>query len=59
VIRRAHQLAILTEGDGERIKRLLYQTGLVREKWEEKRGSITWIEYQIADALRYVSRRRR
>lgn len=58
VIMLANTLAALT-GDGPRVKRLLYQTGLVREKWEEKRGSVTWIDYQIEDAIAYVLRRRR
>jgi len=59
VIMLANQLAIVTGLDAVRVKRLLYQTGLVNEKWEEKRGNSTWIEYQIHDAIRYVSGRRR
>ena len=55
VIMLANQLAIVTGLDAVRVKRLLYQTGLVTEKWEEKRGNSTWIEYQIHDAIRYVS----
>ena len=51
----ANQLALLTAGDASRIKRLLYQTGLVRAKWEEKRGAVTWLDYQIQDAIRYVA----
>jgi len=58
VILLANQLAFMTKGDAARIKDLMYQTGLVREKWEERRGSTTWIDYQIQDAIRYVSRRR-
>lgn len=59
VIMLANQLALMTDGDSERMKRLLYQTGLASEKWEERRGAQTWIEYQIADAIAYISGRRR
>lgn len=60
VIMLANQLARLTDLDAARVKRLLYQTGLVREKWEEKRGqSGTWIDHQILDAIRYVAGRKR
>jgi putative DNA primase/helicase len=60
VIMLANQLARLTDLDAARMKRLLYQTGLVRQKWEEKRGkSGTWLDYQILDAIRYVARRKR
>ena len=59
VILLANQLALLTDGDASRIKRLLYQTGLVRAKWEEKRGAVTWIDYQIQDAIRYVAGQKR
>ena len=59
VIMLANQLALMTDGDAARMKRLLYQTGLVCEKWEEKRGGQTWLDYQIADAISYVSGRRR
>jgi len=59
VILLANQLARLTNLDAGRIKRLLYQTGLVRPKWEEKRGAVTWIDYQIEDAIRFVTGRER
>lgn len=48
----ANQLAVATSFDASRMKALLYETGLVRGKWEEKRGEITWIDYQIQDAIR-------
>lgn len=54
VIMLANQLAVMTDGDAGRMRRLLYQTGLVSEKWQEKRGQQTWIEYQIQDAISYV-----
>ena len=59
VILLANQLARLTDLDAARIKRLLYQTGLVRPKWEERRGERTWIDHQVLDAIRYIARRKR
>ena len=58
VILLANQLAYMTNCDAARMKRLLYQTSLVCEKWEEKRGQQTWIDYQIADAISYVAGKR-
>ena len=55
VIVLANKLAELTDFNPERMKSLLYETGLVRDKWEEPRGDITWIDYQINDAIAYVS----
>lgn len=57
VIRLANQLAWMTDYDASRMRSLLYETKLVRPKWEEKRGSTTWIEYQIQDAIAYMSGR--
>ena len=57
VILLANQLASMTDGDAGRMKGLLYDTRLVRDKWEEKRGSTTWIDYQIQDAIAYMSGR--
>lgn len=59
VIMLANQLAHVTNLDAARMKRLLYQTGLVQEKWEERRGDRSWIDYQIRDAIRYVAGRKR
>ena len=59
VIMLANQLAIMTDGDAAQMKRLLLQTGLVDDKWFTKRGAETWIDYQIRDAIRYTSLRRR
>lgn len=59
VIMLANQLAIMTDGDATRMKRLLLQTDLVDDKWFTKRGAETWIDYQIRDAIRYTSLRRR
>lgn len=58
VIMLCNALVAQTSGDAVRVKRLLYQTNLVRDKWEERRGNITWIDYQIQDALAYVSGRK-
>lgn len=58
VIFLANQLAVMTEFDENRIKRMLYQTGLVSEKWESRRGSQTWLDGRIEDAINYMSRRR-
>jgi putative DNA primase/helicase len=57
VILLANHLARVTDLDAARIKRLLYQTGLVRPKWEERRGKSTWIDHQILNVIRYVARR--
>ena len=58
VIMLANQLAWLTDFDVARMRRLLYETGLVRPKWEEKRSNMTWIEFHIEDAIAYMSGRR-
>ena len=57
VIMLANQLALMTNFDPQRIKQLLHQTRLLNEKWHEKRGSATWTDYQIQDAIAYVSGR--
>ena len=54
VIMLANLLAVFTNGDEVRMEQMLTQTKLVNEKWYEKRGSVTWIEHQIRDAVRYV-----
>jgi putative DNA primase/helicase len=58
VILLANHLARVTDLDAARIKRMLYQTNLVRPKWEERRGNTTWIDHQILNAIRYVARRK-
>ena len=57
VILLANQLAWMTDYDPGRMKQLLYQTGLVQKKWQEARGAISWIDYQIRDAIAYMSGR--
>jgi putative DNA primase/helicase len=59
VIMLANHLALVTDLDAVQVKRLLYQTGLVRPKWEERRGKSTWIDHQILNAIRYVAGRKR
>src|SRR5262249_13816299 len=44
-------LAFWTHGDAARIDRLFRQSGLMREKWNEKRGSTTYGSMTIATAL--------
>ena len=58
VILLANQLAWMTDYDPNRMKGLLHDTKLVRPKWKERRGDITWIDYQIQDAIAYMSGRR-
>lgn len=58
VIFLANQLARMTNLDAGRMKRLLYQTRLVNEKWQTRRGDSTWIDYQILEAIRYVAGRK-
>jgi putative DNA primase/helicase len=55
VIFLANMLAMMTNGDAGRMKSLLYQTGLVNEKWESKRGSVSWIDHQIQSAILWSS----
>jgi putative DNA primase/helicase len=57
VILLANQLASLTDFDAIRMRRMLFETSLVRPKWEERRGDIAWIDYQIRDAIAYMSGR--
>ena len=59
VIFLANRLAVMTDFDEGRIKRLLYQTGLVSDKWESRRGGQTWLDGRIQDAINYMSRRTR
>lgn len=54
VIFLGNQLAVMTNFDVDAVKRLMYQTGLVTEKWETRRGDSTWIDYQIADCINYM-----
>lgn len=44
-------LAFWTQGDKQAIDRLFRESGLMREKWDETRGSDTYGERTIAEAL--------
>lgn len=54
VIQLGNALARVTNGNRAQMRRMLYQTKLVRPKWQEARGEVTWIDYQIADCIQYV-----
>ena len=58
VIDLGNALAYWTNNDKQRMKRMFYQTALKRDKWEERRGEITWLDYQINDCIAYISRRK-
>ncbi len=55
----ANQLAVMTGGNAQRIKHLLYQTAMVNDKWERKTANQTWLDMQIEDAINYMANRRR
>jgi putative DNA primase/helicase len=46
------RLAFWSGGDGEQIDRLFRDSGLYREKWDEQRGSDTYGEITISEALK-------
>lgn len=46
----ASHLAFWTGCDEERIARLMMRSGLVRDKWMERRGATTYLGYTIANA---------
>jgi putative DNA primase/helicase len=45
------KLAFWTGGDRDRINRLFHQSGLMRPKWDERRGQLTYGERTINKAL--------
>lgn len=45
------QLAFWTDGDTERIDRLFRSSGLIRPKWDERRGHLTYGQRTVAKAL--------
>lgn len=45
------QLAFWTGGDPEQIDRLVRRSGLMRDKWDEKRGDSTWGAKRVAKAI--------
>lgn len=46
------QLAFWTGKNPARIERLMLRSALVREKWKERRGNLTWLQYSILEQLR-------
>ena len=56
VIDLGNALAHWTKNDALRMKRMFYQTALKRDKWEERRGEVTWLDYQINDCIAYMAR---
>lgn len=56
VIFLGNALAIITNYDHNRIKRMLYQTGLDKTKWEETRGKQTWLDGRIQDCINFTKR---
>lgn len=46
----AAHLAFWTGCDAERIERMMLRSGLVREKWHERRGAMTYLQYTINTA---------
>lgn len=54
VIFLGNALALFTQGDHARIKRLLYQTNLKKDKWETRRGNSTWLDWRITDCINYT-----
>lgn len=55
VITLLNTLAWYTRGDRARMRRMMEQTGLPKDKWTRKRGSADWLEWRIADAIAYKS----
>lgn len=53
----ANMLAVYTHSDAARMESLLSQTKLVSDKWHEQRGKLTWIEYQVQDAIHFEASR--
>lgn len=48
--RLARRLAFWTGGDADRVERLMRGSGLVRPKWESRRGTVTYLRHTIARA---------
>lgn len=56
VIRLLNCLARWTKGDAAQMRAMLLASPLANEKWTSRRGKGDWLNYQIADAIRYVNR---
>lgn len=57
VIRLLNCLAGWTHCDPIRMRSMMLSSSLANDKWFEKRGAGDWLDYQIADAVAYVSGR--
>jgi primase-polymerase (primpol)-like protein len=57
IIRLLNCLARWTQCDPSRMRTMILMSPLANDKWLEKRGAGNWLDYQIADALVYVSRK--
>jgi len=58
VIRLLSCLARWTGGDEAQMRAMLLASPLANDKWHDRRGNGDWLDYQIADAIRYVNRGR-
>lgn len=54
VIITLNTLARFTAGDHARMRRMIEQTGIPKDKWTAKRGESDWLEWRIADACSFV-----
>ena len=57
-IRLLNCLARWTHGDAATMRAMMLLSPLANEKWFSKRGKRDWLDYQIADAIRFVNRRK-
>ena len=55
VIRLLNCLARWTQGDAAQMRVMMLLSPLANDKWFSQRGNKDWLDYQIADAIRYVS----
>lgn len=58
VLRLLNSLARWTGADAARMREMMLMSPLVNDKWFSKRGPRDWLDYQIEDAIRYISRGR-
>jgi putative DNA primase/helicase len=54
VLRLLNALARWTGGDAVRMRQMMLMSPLANDKWFSRRGTVDWLDYQIADAIRYV-----
>ena len=56
VIRLLNCLARWTQCDAAKMRSMMLLSQLANDKWFEKRGGGDWLDHQIADAIKYVSK---